>query len=114
VTYQPDPAVKNAQSRARRHGLRLSTRANTFTLRDSNGHTVACGEDLASVAAHIPGHTMAETPPEWEQLIGEHLRMLTAAGPPARQHQTAPRPTHQHGPLPASPTTDLVINPART
>jgi hypothetical protein len=27
---------------------------------------------------------MAETPPEWEQLIGEHLRMLTAAGrPPA-------------------------------
>ncbi|MGD1111374.1 MAG: hypothetical protein ABR885_14070 [Mycobacterium sp.] len=84
MTYQPDPAVKNAQLRARRHGLRLSTRANTFTLRDSNGHTVACGEDLASVAAHIPGHTMAETPPEWEQLIGEHLRMLTAAGrPPA-------------------------------
>lgn len=34
---QPNRAVRNAQARARRHGLRLSKRANTFTLRDSDG-----------------------------------------------------------------------------
>ena len=74
MTYSPDPAVKNAQSRARRHGLSLSKRGDTFTLRNRDGHTIVSG-DLASVAAHIPGHTMAATPPEWEQLIGEHLVM---------------------------------------
>jgi len=60
VTYSPDPAVKNAQSRARRHGLSLSKRGDTLVAKIEDPakrierlKSLVAGKKLPSVLVQI-------------------------------------------------------------